>query len=183
MTRPAVPRLAERTLTRRAHDPDRPVPLTLTPKGHAALRESPQPARPPVVCLCGSTRFVAEFNRQRKNLTEDGRIVLSIEIVTTQTPGTDPQHASPALKARLDELHLRKIDLADYVLVINVGGYTGESTRSEIAYARDCGKPVTYLEPPAGTDPGGWACRRCGDAWHGTAPDDPLCPGGCQAAA
>jgi hypothetical protein len=103
---------------------------------------------PPVVCLCGSTRFVDEFNRQRKELTERGQIVLSIEIVTTQARDDDPQHCDPALKARLDELHKRKIDLADYVLVLNVGGYIGDSTRSEIAYAAAHGKPVRYLESP-----------------------------------
>jgi hypothetical protein len=103
---------------------------------------------PPVVCLCGSTRFVDEFNRQRKELTERGEIVLSIEVVTTQARDRDPQHADPALKARLDELHKRKIDLADYVLIINPGGYIGESTRSEIAYATAHSKPVRYLEAP-----------------------------------
>jgi hypothetical protein len=100
---------------------------------------------PPVVCLCGSTRFVDEFNRQRRELTERGEIVLSIEVVTTQAREHDPQHADPALKARLDELHKRKIDLADYVLVLNVGGYIGDSTRSEIDYATAHGKPVRYL--------------------------------------
>jgi hypothetical protein len=124
---------------------DRPVPFTLTPKACAALDREPFP---PVVCLCGSTRFVAEFNRQRKELTERGQIVLSIEVVTTQAREHDPQHTGPALKARLDELHKRKIDLADYVLVLNVGGYTGASTRAEVAYARTHGKPVSYLEAP-----------------------------------
>jgi hypothetical protein len=118
----------------------RPVPFALTPKAHAALS-----GFPPIVCLCGSTRFTDEFNRQRKELTERGEIVLSIEVVTTQARDRDPQFCDPALKARLDELHKRKIDLADYVLVLNVGGYIGESTRSEIAYAAAHGKPVTYL--------------------------------------
>lgn len=174
-----------------AHAADRPVPFTLTPKGHAALEHKPFP---PIVCLCGSTRFVAEFNRQRKELTERGQIVLSIEVVTTQAREHDPQHADPALKARLDELHKRKIDLADYVLVLNVGGYIGASTRAEIAYAAALGKPVRYLEPPA-AGPGpvmecgcgyidcsacagyGWACLRCGVAYFGTPPDDGLCAG------
>lgn len=124
-------------------DTDRPIPYTLTSKALAALPGAG--GFPPVVCLCGSTRFVDEFNRQRRELTERGEIVLSIEIVTTQAREHDPQHADPALKARLDELHKRKIDLADYVLVLNVGGYIGESTRSEIAYAAACGKPVRYL--------------------------------------
>jgi len=103
---------------------------------------------PPVVCVCGSTRFTGEFNRQRKELTERGEIVLSIEVVATQAREHDPQHCDPALKARLDELHKRKIDLADYVLVLNVGRYIDESTRSEIAYATAHGKPVRYLESP-----------------------------------
>lgn len=107
--------------------------------------------RPIIVVLCGSTRFVAEFNRQRKALTEAGEIVLSIEVVTTQTQAQDPQHADPALKDRLDELHKRKIDLADRVLVLDVGGYIGQSTASEIDYARSTGVPITFLSG-RGTD-------------------------------
>lgn len=104
------------------------------------------PARTRVVCLCGSTRFVDEFNRQRKALTEAGEIVLSIEVVTTQAREDDPQHCDPALKARLDELHKRKIDMADYCLILNVGGYIGESTRGEIDYAFAAGKEIKFLE-------------------------------------
>lgn len=171
------------------HD-DRPIPFTLTAKAYAALDRG---GFPPIVCLCGSTRFVAEFNRQRKELTERGQIVLSIEVVTTQGREHDPQHADPALKAWLDELHKRKIDLADYVLVLNIGGYIGESTRSEIAYADMHGTPVRYLESPdAGPGPVmdcgcgyddcsacagyGWACQDCGVAFFGTPPGHGLCP-------
>ena len=111
------------------------------------MTTSPAPPRPAIVCLCGSTRFADEFNRQRIALTHAGQIVLSIEIVTTQAPGDDPQHADPWLKARLDTLHKCKIDLADYVLVLNVGQYIGPSTRTEIDYAIQIGKPVRYLEP------------------------------------
>ena len=46
----------------------------------------------------------------------------------------------------LDDMHKRKIDMADEIFVINVGGYIGESTRSEIKYAQATGKPVRYLE-------------------------------------
>jgi hypothetical protein len=105
--------------------------------------------RPEIVVLCGSTRFVDEFNRQRKVLTEAGSIVLSIEVVTTQAREVDPQHSDLNLKIRLDELHKRKIDLADYAYVLNVGGYIGESTRSEIEYAEKIGRPVVYLESVA----------------------------------
>ena len=50
------------------------------------------------------------------------------------------------LKEMLDDMHKRKIDMADEIFVINVGGYIGASTRSEIEYAKATGKPVNYLE-------------------------------------
>lgn len=112
---------------------------------HDLVRDFGGP-RPEIVVLCGSTRFVDEFNRQRKDLTERGLIVLSIEVVTTQAREHDPQHTNLALKQRLDELHKRKIDLADRVLVLNVGGYIGDSTRSEVEYAEKIGRPIEYLE-------------------------------------
>jgi hypothetical protein len=103
--------------------------------------------RPPIICLCGSTRFISIWNHYRQQLTCAGYIVLAIEVVTTQTRGSDPQHTDPARKNRLDELHKRTIDLADEVLILNVGGYIGLSTRSEINYARRHGKPIRFLEP------------------------------------
>lgn len=103
--------------------------------------------RPKIVCLCGSTRFVDIYNEYRKIFTLKGYIVLSIEIVTTQTQKDDPQYSNPELKHMLDELHKRKIDLADEVFIINKGGYIGESTHSEIEYAKVHNKIITYLEP------------------------------------
>lgn len=103
--------------------------------------------KPIIVCLCGSTRFVDTYNEWRKILTLEGKIVLSIELVTTQTEKEDPQHNNHKVKQMLDELHLRKIDLANEVMILNVGGYIGESTSNEIAYATKTGKPVKYLEP------------------------------------
>jgi hypothetical protein len=177
-----------------AVDPDRPVPFTLTSRARAALLGEP---RPTVVCLCGSTRFYDEFRRANLRLTISGQIVLSIGC-DTKSDGDLADAGNLAadlddLKARLDELHKRKIDLADYVLVLNVGGYIGASTRSEIAYAGAGGTPVFYLEPGAtGTEPGvscgcsyidcpacsghGWACLRCGLAFFGAAPDNGRCP-------
>ena len=102
--------------------------------------------KPEIVCLCGSTRFVDTFNEWRKKLTYEGKIVLSIEIVTSQSVETDPQYSKPELKEMLDDLHLRKIDLADTVMVLNVDNYIGESTRKEILYAESIGKPIEYLE-------------------------------------
>jgi len=106
--------------------------------------------RPKIVCLCGSTRFWKEFQRQSLVETVAGKIVLSIGAAS----GTDEEHFGnlpeeeyDELKERLDELHLRKIDLADEVLILNVDGYVGESTRREALYAIRQGKVVRWLEP------------------------------------
>ena len=91
---------------------------------------------PIIVCLCGSTRFVQSF--MDAYATE---IVLSVGRF-------QPVHGWDAeKKAKLDELHLRKIDLADEVLILNVGGYLGSSTLNELQYARQQNKIVRFLEP------------------------------------
>lgn len=104
-------------------------------------------ARPTITVLCGSTRFKDEFVEANRRLSLTGHIVLSVGLFAHADMGG---HAEIVLgeveKHRLDELHKRKIDLADDVLVLNVGGYIGESTRSEIEYADKLGKTVFYLE-------------------------------------
>lgn len=105
---------------------------------------------PIVVCLCGSTRFWREFQRAGLAETMAGRIVLSIGAAS----GTDDEHFGnlpreeyDRVKAMLDALHLRKIELADEVLILNVDGYIGESTRRELNYARQLDKVIRWLEP------------------------------------
>lgn len=106
--------------------------------------------RPEIVVLCGSTRFYDEFQEANYNLTMAGKIVLSVGFYphgkAEHGHGEGVGHDS-AEKVALDELHKRKIDLADRVFVLNVDGYVGESTRSEVEYAKANGKPVEYLEP------------------------------------
>jgi len=104
--------------------------------------------RPKVVCLCGSTRFYSAFQEANYRETMAGRIVLSVGFYPHATPEAHGEEIgiTPEQKAVLDELHLRKIDLADEVLVLNVGGYIGDSTRREVEYARTTGKPVRWLE-------------------------------------
>jgi hypothetical protein len=112
----------------------------------AALREGSKMIKPEIVCLCGSTRFVDTYNEWRKILTYQGKIVLSIEIVTSQSQKNDPQFVNSDLKKMLDELHLRKIDLADTVMFLNVNGYMGESTKRELEYAKQQNKKLIFLE-------------------------------------
>jgi hypothetical protein len=106
---------------------------------------------PCIVCLCGSTRFMDAFHEMGWQLTLDGYIVLTVGVCKHAK-----DHGGEALGQdvadKLDELHFRKIDLADWVLILNVDGYIGESTRKELEYAKSHGKRVTFLEP---ADPGG----------------------------
>jgi hypothetical protein len=105
----------------------------------------------PVITLCGSTRFKDEFMEAQKRLTLEGNIVISVglfghsgdqEVWENMDEGTLTK-----TKEMLDDMHKRKIDMADGIFVINVGGYIGDSTRSEIEYAREHRKKVEYLEP------------------------------------
>jgi hypothetical protein len=104
------------------------------------------PTRPPVVVLCGSTKFKREYVRANFLETMAGKVVLSVGWFS-HADGHAYQPTGEE-KARLDELHLRKIEMADEVLVVNVGGYVGENTRREIAHALALGKPVRYFEEP-----------------------------------
>ena len=105
----------------------------------------------PIVCLCGSTRFMDEFHAANRRFSLDGWIVLTVEI-STYDGNTDPQGTDPAIKTLLDLLHFRKIDLADYVYILNVNGYIGESTLHEFQYAYQQSKRVGFLEPISSED-------------------------------
>ena len=98
----------------------------------------------PVITLCGSTRFKEQFIEAQKRLTLEGNIVISVGLFGHSG---DDEVWAPGTKEMLDDMHKRKIDMADAIYVINVGGYIGSSTRSEIEYARANGKRVLFLEP------------------------------------
>lgn len=97
-----------------------------------------------VVTLCGSTRFKDAFMEAQKRLTLEGNIVISVGLFGHSG---DNEVWTEGTKEMLDNMHKRKIDMSDGIYVINVGGYIGESTRSEIDYATKNGKTVEYLEP------------------------------------
>jgi len=112
-----------------------------------------------VITLCGSTRFKNEFMEVQKRLTLEGNIVISVglfghsgdnEVWENMNEGTLTR-----TKEMLDDMHKRKIDMADEIFILNVGGYIGDSTRSEIEYAIATGKAVRYLEKTAD-------CNQCG---------------------
>lgn len=109
----------------------------------------------PIVCMCGSTKFKQTWIAENARLTLAGNIVLSVGMFGHAD--RQMKHLEDnGSKIKLDDLHKRKIDLCDWVWVLDVGGYIGESTRSEITYAEKLGKPVRYLsqEFPDYIEPG-----------------------------
>ena len=98
----------------------------------------------PVITLCGSTRFKEQFLEAQKRLTLKGNIVISVGLFGHSG---DNEVWTEGTKEMLDDMHKRKIDMADGIYIINVNGYIGSSTRSEIEYARKQGKQVLFLEP------------------------------------
>lgn len=101
------------------------------------------PQKPTVVCLCGSTRFKSEFEQANKQETLKGNIVLSVGFFGH----CEDEPLSVETKKALDQLHLAKIAMADEVLILNVGGYIGSSTKNELHFALSAGKHIRFLEP------------------------------------
>jgi hypothetical protein len=127
---------------------ERNVYYRLKPGGDPTYPHYEQYERPVVVCLCGSTRFMEAWQAANLSETLAGKIVLSVGCVTSSDADLTAKGVlTPKQKAELDVLHCQKIDLADEVLVLNVGGYVGDSTRREVLHAERGGKVVRWLEP------------------------------------
>ena len=103
-----------------------------------------------VITLCSYTKFKDEFLREQKRLTLEGNIVISVGLFghsgDNKVWENMDERTLTKTKEMLNDMHKRKIDMADEIFVINVNGYIGESTKSEIAYAENTGKTVNYLE-------------------------------------
>ena len=113
---------------------DKEVPMATMDDNHKRMK---------VITLCGSTRFKEQFLEQQKRLTLEGNVVISVGLFGHSG---DEEVWKPGTKEMMQMMHLQKIDMADEIFVINVGGYIGESTKREIAHAEQTGKPVRYLE-------------------------------------
>jgi len=101
-----------------------------------------------IVCLCGSTRFYKQFQRLNYEETMNGNIVLSVGFYPHSSKEVHGENIgyTKKQKEKLDQLHMRKIDMADEIFIINVGGYIGESTKKEIEYAKSLGKKIRWYE-------------------------------------
>lgn len=96
-----------------------------------------------VITLCGSAKFKDDFIREQKRLTLEGNIVISVGMFEHSG---DNEVFDGNVKEMLDDMHKRKIDMADEIFVINKGGYVGSSTKSEIEYAMKTNKKVVFME-------------------------------------
>ena len=95
-----------------------------------------------VITLCGSVKFKEEFERIKEELTLAGNIVLTPNFFRS----IKKEEINNETKKMLDKMHKQKIDMSDEIYVINAGGYIGESTKSEIEYAKTKNKKISYLE-------------------------------------
>jgi len=106
--------------------------------------------KPTIITLCGSTRFTEQMLIEQWELTKQGFIVLSwCALPDSYFKTEDKFHIGDKenVKEIVNEVHMRKIDISDEVVILNVGGYIGESTRNELNYAKSTGKKVRYVEP------------------------------------
>ncbi len=94
-----------------------------------------------IITLCGSIKFKTEFMKVQEKLTLDGNIVFTPNFFNNLKDKINIE-----TKKMLDEMHKQKIDMSNEIYVINFGGYIGESTKSEIEYAKSKGKKISYLE-------------------------------------
>ena len=127
---------------------ERPAPTNTKPaKIHTITPSRDNPSYKesefPVITLCGSTKFKDDFIKAQQELTLQNNIVISVGLFG-HADGLYESEITPEKKEMLDKIHLAKIDMSDYIMVINRDGYIGESTRREINYAISKGKPVKY---------------------------------------
>jgi hypothetical protein len=130
--------------------PDQLRELTASWRKEEAAAERAK--RPLIVCLCGSTRFHDQFMEANYQRTMQGQIVLAPGFFIHSAVHGESVGCTAEEKIELDKLHMEKIRMADEILVINVGGYFGDSTRNEIKYAVDLGKPIRWLEEDKAPD-------------------------------
>lgn len=94
-----------------------------------------------IICLIGSTKFKKEFEHAIREETLNGNIVLSV----AQFSHADNLSISESEKTIFDKVHLKKIEISNTVLVINAGGYIGESTKRELQYAKNLNKSIEFF--------------------------------------
>ena len=110
--------------------------------------------KPKIMCFCGSSRFCGDMAILMWEFEKLGYICLGLHFMPAgygevKGHGKNYHHLAEleGVSEHMDELHKRKIDIADIVYITNIDGYIGDSTRNEIEYAKNLGKEIKYLEP------------------------------------
>jgi len=114
-----------------------------------------------IITLCGSARFEKEFKEWNEKLTLEGHTVFSLSVYASDKPAGKDWYTEEQ-KKELDAAHKRKISASEAIVVLNVGGYFGDSTRSEIGWAEREGKKIFWLEDK---DPAGISLGHCSMAY------------------
>jgi hypothetical protein len=107
------------------------------------------------ITLCGSTRFKSDFEAWNHKLAINGHTVYSLSLFAREEKDVGKESnitISENEKVTLDLVHLDKILNSDAIVVINIGGYTGFSTKREIEWAKMKGKRVYSIEPALSED-------------------------------
>jgi len=97
-----------------------------------------------IITLCGSTRFKREYEIVNRELELSDWAVFTVACYYHQEKSPELREWILRNKRKLDSLHLAKIDLPQAIVIIDVGGYIGKSTKSEIQHAKKRNKPI-YL--------------------------------------
>jgi hypothetical protein len=97
-----------------------------------------------IICLCGSLRFKGLFEKIEAHFVQENYVVL---LPCCMYVDIERKYGVADYKNKVDAIHLRKIDLADEVFIINKDGYIGESTQRELDYAKMQKKVIRFLEP------------------------------------
>jgi len=123
------------------------IPAKNTPSAHFHVMRK-EMEKPKIVVMCGSSKFVeimavAEWLIERNELA----ITMGLSLLPQWYPDCPSDHLAEheGCAEAMDELHLRKIDLADEIFVVDWDGYIGESTSKEIKYAEKEGKYIRYF--------------------------------------
>jgi len=113
--------------------------------------------RPKIVTLCGSSRFCGHMAVMAWEFEKQGWIALGLHLLPDdycRQKGYIPDEAGrihhigeqEGVEKNMDTLHFKKIEISDYIYVMNINGYIGQSTAREIAYAESLGKQIGYYE-------------------------------------
>ena len=92
-----------------------------------------------IITLCGSLKFQKEMMEVAEKIALEGKCVLTPVYHVMEDNEINKEQI-----LKLKEEHLKRIEMSDSILVLNVNNYIGDSTKKEIEYAKNLGKEIIY---------------------------------------